>query len=123
LKGGPIQVGGDGTPFRSYLYAADLAVWLWTILFKGKSSRPYNVGSEEAVNIAQLAHIVAKSFKPNLHVAIATPPVPGNPSQRYVPMTNRAKKELGLEPRIELPTAVAKTILWHQEKIKRKSKI
>ena len=122
LRGGPIQVSGDGTPLRSYLYAADLAIWLWTILFKGKSCRPYNVGSEAAASIAQLADIVAKSFKPDLQVAIAKPPVPGIPPQRYVPMTNRAKKELGLEPRIELPRAVAKTILWHQANIKRKSK-
>ncbi len=88
LRGGPIRVGGDGTPYRSYLYAADLAVWLWTLLFRGAPCRPYNVGGEEAVSIAELACCVAVHF--GVGVQIARAATPGRPAERYVPATRRA---------------------------------
>jgi len=59
LRAAPIRVNGDGTPFRSYLYAADLAEWLFAILLRGVPARAYNVGSAEAVAILQLAERVA----------------------------------------------------------------
>ena len=114
LRGGPIVILGDGTPRRSYLYTADLTVWLWTILLKGASLRPYNVGSEEDVSIAELAHVVAESFPGHIEVKIARSPKPGTVPDRYVPSTARARTELGLGQTVALNEAVRRMIAHQQ---------
>ena len=113
LGGGPIQVQGDGTPYRSYLYAADLTVWLWTILLRGQSCRPYNVGSEHALTIGELAHMVAGMCEGRPGVAVAQQPVPGRSPARYVPSTQRARSELGLRQTVSLEEALKRSLEWH----------
>lgn len=113
LNGDPIQVNGDGTPYRSYLYAADLAIWLWTILFRGESCCAYNVGSEEDMTIAELANAVAQSFQKPVEVRIAKLPKPNSPPDRYVPSTKRAQKNLGVRQIVDLRTAIKRTIMQH----------
>ena len=114
LNGGPIHVSGDGTPYRSYLYAADLAIWLWTILLKGESCRAYNVGSEKAVTIAELANTVAQCFPKPMEVIIAKTPGPEIPFERYVPSTKRAREHCNLRQTINLQDGIKRTILSHQ---------
>lgn len=109
LQGGPIRVRGDGTQRRSYLYSADLMVWLWTIFLKGKSCRPYNLGSEKELSIGELAEQVRQTLGSRKAVEIAGKPVPGQPTNRYVPCTLRARNELGLEEYTDLPIAIVKT--------------
>jgi len=110
LNGGPIQINGDGTPCRSYLYAADLAVWLWTILFRAESRRAYNVGSEACVSIGELAGAVARCFPEPMAVKTAKTPVPGRAPERYVPSTARARAELGLRETVGLEEGIRRTI-------------
>jgi dTDP-glucose 4,6-dehydratase len=113
MRGGPIAIGGDGTPYRSYLYAADLSIWLWTMLLRGKPCHPYNVGSHEDVTILKLASTVAGCFPKPLHVTLARQPQPGVPPSRYVPATGRAADELGLAVLIPLQDAISRTAAWH----------
>jgi dTDP-glucose 4,6-dehydratase len=112
LRGGIIQVSGDGTPYRSYLYAADLVVWLLRILLDGQPYRPYNVGSDQAVSIAELARAVAAAAGGN-HVEILGTPT-GQPPQRYIPSIERARTELGLEVWTPLPAALQRTLDWYR---------
>lgn len=114
LKGGPIWVKGDGTPYRSYLYAADLTIWLWMVLFRGTSCRPYNLGSEAAITIADLAQSVAGCFQPPARVQITQEAVLGKPAERYVPCTQRAQAELGLKQTVGLSDSIRRTIAWHR---------
>ena len=115
LRGKPIRVMGDGTAYRSYLYAADLTIWLWHILMRGKTCYPYNVGSEEAVSIASLAHMVAHSFSPAADVAIDVhETMPGRPADRYVPSVVRARHDLGLTQIVGMQESIERTVRWHQ---------
>lgn len=108
-----IIVMGDGTPKRSYLYAADLAVWLWTILLKGKAGYPYNVGSDEDVSIEELAkRIVAQAHQRTLKVNVMASKTNG-PLLQYVPSIQRAKEELSLSVSIGLDEAIKKTIEFY----------
>jgi dTDP-glucose 4,6-dehydratase len=94
------------------LYASELATWLWTILLRGAAARPYNVGSERAVSISELARVVSDVVAPTGRIERAQEPTPGKPAARYVPSTARARAELGLEQRVELPEALARTARW-----------
>jgi dTDP-glucose 4,6-dehydratase len=105
-----IVVQGDGTPFRSYLYASDLTTWLWTLLLRGEGGRAYNVGSEAAVSIVELAQTVGRIFGREVEIrGVAS----GAPAERYVPATARARG-LGLREKIALDDAIDKTARYYR---------
>ena len=118
LGGGPVRIAGDGTPYRPYLYAADLAIWLWTILFLGKAAYPYHVGSPNDLTIADLARTVARVTSPGTAIEIARQSVPGARPLRYVPRTERAQQELGLRPTISLEEGIHRTAEWHRTRLR-----
>lgn len=120
MNGGPIIIKGDGTPRRSYLYAADLAIWLWTILFKGQSLRPYNVGSDEALSIAEVASCVAGQFLAEIAIEIYEKPDPTRPIERYVPDVTKAKSELRLGAWIDLEIGIKKAAAFSSSNVRAK---
>ncbi|UUZ65870.1 NAD-dependent epimerase/dehydratase family protein [Polaromonas sp. P1-6] len=112
LAGQAINVRGDGRPLRSYLYMADLCIWLLRILASGAAGQAYNVGSENAVSIAALARLVVDAAGTDAPIKVQTPAVPDAPAPRYVPDTLKARRELDLAEYTPLNTALLKTIHW-----------
>lgn len=106
LDGNPIVINGDGTPLRSYLYADDLVEWLFAILQRGESGRPYNVGSDHAVSIRELAEAVRKVMGSNSDIIVKGAPKVGEEPSVYVPSIERARSELGLEVKVSLEDAI-----------------
>lgn len=116
LAGVSVHVHGDGSSVRSYLHAADLAVWGVTLLVRGPAGRAYNVGSDAPVAIGDVARAVADLADPALEVTFGAGPVPDPRAHRYVPSIARARAELGLEPRIGMDDALRRTWVWLVER-------
>lgn len=112
----PIHVNGNGSPYRSFLYAADMVIWLLTIMVNGQSSQPYNVGSDSEITIKDLAETVSDIIYGENRVTIASP-TPTISPQRYVPDVNKVKNELGLQVYTDLKSSLNKTIDWETKKI------
>jgi len=113
MCGRQILIQGDGASRRSYLYPADMAAWLLTILARGQGGRTYNVGSECAVTISQLAARIAKLLgQGHAQVRILGRKTAGLGGRDYIPSTRRARSELGLMELTGLSDAIMRTGRW-----------
>lgn len=117
LESHNITIKGDGSPLRSYMYAADLTIWLWTILLKGDTGDVYNVGSDKAISIKELAMMIARYF-PGISVDILNQTHPTDRNQNYVPDVTKFKRKFNLSPKINLEEAILKSISFNKEVIK-----
>ena len=115
MRGGPIVIQGDGTPMRSYMYAANLAIWLWRMLFRAESLRAFNVGSERDLSIREVAEAVRSAIQPGMEIKVLRTAAPDAPIQRYVPSVQAAKKSLHLGDGIPLIEAIRRTAAWHRD--------
>jgi nucleoside-diphosphate-sugar epimerase len=115
MNGNKIVIQGDGTPRRTYLHAADMAAWLWATLLRGRSGAAYNVGGDEVISIAELAHRVVDALDSTAAITTMRRAPEGQVADRYVPDVTRARTELELPDPIPLDDAIKRTARWHRE--------
>jgi nucleoside-diphosphate-sugar epimerase len=108
LAGRNIQIQGDGSDVRTYLYGRDAAHWLISLMVQGEPDQIYNVGSNVPVSILELARTVAAQASPLQNVRVLKQAAPG-PRAIYVPDVEKAGR-LGLQVDTPLVEAIAATM-------------
>jgi nucleoside-diphosphate-sugar epimerase len=101
-----LVVKGDGSPVRSYLYLADLLIWLLVMLARAPSGAVYNVGSDRALSILELATRIRTLLAPDKPLRILGAHHGNINRNIYVPDVRRATTELRLEVWTELDNAI-----------------
>jgi nucleoside-diphosphate-sugar epimerase len=112
MAGKSITVNGNGLPYRSYLYASDLTVWLWHMLVRAEPGKPYNVGSDESVSIREMAEKVSETMGHVGHRVLGSLDLGWNLG-RYVPDTSLIARDLGLVKTVTVMESIQRTALWH----------
>ena len=104
IAGKPLTVYNDGLSNRTYIYGADMAVWLLTILANGDGV--YDVGGIERVRMCDVAMHIAQRF--NVSFKHVDGPLDARPG--YAPKQPMRASELGLEIWTPWREAIDKTI-------------
>lgn len=105
-----IVIKGDGSPIRSFLDQRDLAQWLCEMLEKGQAGRAYNVGSDQAITLLDLATRVRDLLAPEKSVRVVG--IRDSSGRNvYVPDIARARLELGLDVWIPLDDAIRTAVV------------
>ena len=109
-----IVIKGNGKDIRSYLYAADLVIWLLRILSSGKHKEIYNVGSSKCVSIAELACLIQSISGAKSNIKILSKS--SKNINRYVPDITKSKIQLNLDIYTSLEEAIKRTLQFNNIK-------
>ncbi len=113
INGRRLTIGSDGKPKRSYLYASDLAIWLWTMLFLSEKTDVFNVGGCRILSIGELAATVVSALGSDCDVVVLGVPS-AVPSKDYFPDVSKARKTFGLGELVGLEAGIIKTANWYR---------
>jgi nucleoside-diphosphate-sugar epimerase len=100
-----LRINGDGQAVRSYLHAADLAVWLLALLARGQAGQVYNVGSPDPLSLLEVASLVRDTLAPASRIEVLNR-VAAAPRQRYVPDTQHIEQKLRVNCWTPLESAI-----------------
>ena len=108
INGNDINVKADKCVYRSYLYADDLVDWLLTLASDANPGCPIlNIGSDQEVEIRDLAIIVSNFFKVGVNYLNTKS---NSEVDRYVPSITKAQQELNLKVNYDINKSILESI-------------
>jgi nucleoside-diphosphate-sugar epimerase len=113
--GGTIEVWGDGTAVRSYIYVADLVDGVM-LLMQSDLESPANIGSHEYVTVDELVGVVADAAGKRIAVRHVEGPV-GVRSRNF---SNARIESIGWRPRFSLRAGIARMYRWIEQQVHRR---
>lgn len=115
IEGKKVPIYGDGKYVRDWLYVEDHCRAIDLILNKGKIGETYCLGGlTQDVNNLELIKKLLTIMGIDERSLEFVKDRPGH-DRRYAVDFNKAKKELGYEPRFDLDEYLEKTVAWYQE--------
>lgn len=123
LAGHDIVMLSDGTPRRTFCYASDAVAGYHKVLTRGRDGEPYNIGIESPeITMRGLAEKLASIARElwgysGRVVTGATADkdyLVDNPNRRC-PIVEKARRDLGYEPRVALDEGLRRTLIWYRE--------
>ena len=119
-----IAVTGDGTAVRSYLDGMDMAQWIMRAAEAGEPGFPHHVGSEDAISIRGLAHLVADRAAQVLGLEVDVRVLGTSRStdgvSRYVPETSLTRQILGVAQTVSIEDSVDQMLIRAASQVPRK---
>ncbi len=112
---GSIEVWGDGSPTREFLYVEDAAEGILLATEKYNSPEPVNLGSGMEISIKDLVELIARltGFEGKLVWDTSKPN--GQPRRRL--NVERAEREFGFKAQVSFEEGLRRTIDWYKAKI------
>jgi len=111
--GGSIEIWGDGTAVRSFVYVDDLVDGI-VMLMRSDVEGPANIGTEESVTVDELAALIADIAGKELGFVHVDGPV-GVTSRNF---SHARMYGLGWQPRFTLREGLERTYAWIAEQVR-----
>jgi len=114
-----IEVWGDGSPTREFLYVEDAAEGICLAAEKYNGSDPVNLGSGMEISIRDLISLIARltGFEGKIIYDASKPN--GQPRRRLD--VSRAEREFGFKAQVGFEEGLLRTIDWYQQKTSKDS--